>query len=206
MDFTYKEDDSFFTHVLPPATLFGSTIYNWFNENGSSRFRLIRDAETELSFMSLKQVDELYPGVKTFSIVINPWARMRYAYLAMLEAEKLGGHPLIDAFGFTAKTFEEFILTLPKINNNSEFWFTPTTPLIEWLEYEIDGKVRQVDYILRAESLDEDMKPIKDYFCSDKPLRPVREIPPYREYYTEEMKQIVAELFSEDIKRFNYTF
>lgn len=206
MSATFREDDSFFTYVLPPCTLYGSTIFHWFESNGASAFRLIRDNEVETSFMNLEQVDELYPGVKTFSIVVNPWARMRYAYLMLCELKVFAGHPLIDAFNFKAETFEQFILNLPNIQPTDTFWFTPTTPISKWLEYEADGNLRKVDYILKAETLDDDFKPIKDFFCSERPLELRRAIPDYREYYTEEMRQVVAELFKEDIERFDYKF
>jgi hypothetical protein len=205
---TYKDDDSFFTYVTPVGSAYGLfSIFKWFANAESAKFRLVRDPEIENYRLNLQQVDELYPGCKTFAIVMNPWRRVYRAYKFSHLAYELNdnlqrNNETIDAFALDRSTFETFVKQLPNSKATSKYWFTPITQQYEWLEY----TERTIDYVFKAETLDEDFKSIQEYFCNTTPLVFDEELPSYQEHYTEETKQIVSNLFAEDIKRFGYEF
>jgi hypothetical protein len=201
---TYKTDDSFFTAVFPPFVFYGTCIKFWFGENSTARFRYIRDEEVETEFWNNKQVQEIYPGIKTISIVVNPWARMRYAYIQLCNIKETGNYSYLDTLKLDS--FEEFINSLPTMQPTDEFWFTLATPMSKWFDYTEDGKEKTVDYILKDNTFIEDFKKIQDYFCTDIPLDLPKKLPSYKKFYNKQTKEIVATVFKEDIDRFNYKF
>ena len=46
----YKNDDSFFTTVLPPFVCFGWSVKSWLLDDDAAKFRYIRDYEIESEF------------------------------------------------------------------------------------------------------------------------------------------------------------
>ena len=97
---TYKNDDSFFTTVFPPFVFYGSSVKVWFAQDNTARFRSIRDSEIESEFWSVEQVQEVYPGIRTIGIVVNPWARMRYAYTQLCNMKEVGTDSYLELLKF----------------------------------------------------------------------------------------------------------
>jgi hypothetical protein len=203
MTLTYKTDSSFFMYVKPPGTYVGMNILRqWFHRSSSAKFRLIIDQELDDKFSSLKEIDGFYPGIKTFAVVVNPWARMKIIYDDLSRIDS----PISYLSRFS---FETFVLKLADFESdvNWAFDFSPLTPQSDWLEYtDIDGNVRTVDYILAAENLEEEFKVIQDYFLCHDPLNSPVVIPEYQNCYNDTTKNIIAKYFKKDIDRFNYTF
>jgi hypothetical protein len=205
MTVTYKTDDSFFTGIYPPFVYHGLSIKNWFANAGNARFRFIRDLDIENEFYNLKQISELYPEIKTIGIVLNPWARMRQAFVNFNELKAAGKTKysldveLLDKVELD--NFEKFINQLSEFPQDKNLWFNITTPLMAWLSCNNS----QTDYILRGEHLEEDFKPIQEYFCTEFPLvlKPNIE---YKEFYNTKTKKIISKLFKEDIETFGYKF
>jgi hypothetical protein len=200
MTLTYNNDSSFFIYVKAPGSYIGiKEIANWFEASAISRYRLIIDDELDSNYATIKQVDEYYPGVKSIGMVINPWARPVIAYHDLQQMD----HPLTD---IASGTFTEFINNLLKLKEEKTL-YSPLSPQIDWVEYvDADGNIHTADFIFKCETLDEDFKVIQEYFEIDTPLTWLHTIPEYRSYYTDETKQIIAELFKKDIERFNYEF
>jgi hypothetical protein len=206
MSLNYKNDDSFFMMVRPPFTIYGTAIKKWFDDNPQSRFRYIKDPETEKEFWNLKLIDETYPGVKSIMVMVNPWARMKYAYDTLLALSELENNDYdIDVSLFELESFDLFIKSLPNMTSSNLYWFDITTPLVDWLEYDVDGVTKQVDFIIRDTDMSEDFKPIQEYFMIDIPLASI-ELIDYKKAYAKETKDIVSKIFAEDIKRFKYKF
>ena len=206
---TYKNDDSFFTCLYAPGSLHRWTVRSWFEDVKYPMFRFIRDLDVEQQYLNLQQVHEIYPGISTITVVVNPWRRVSHAYNTMVNqklAEDRSRNIPANTFEFNIDNFESFVFNIPKAPADSKFWFTPTTPQVRWCEYEIDGAKETVTHILRDEHMIEDFKPIQDYFVSNTPLTLQEELPEYQEFYNSSTKQRVAEIFAEDIERFGYTF
>jgi len=201
---TYKTDDSFFTTVFPPFVYYGTCIKFWFANNSSAKFRYIRDTEVETEFWNLAQVDDMYPGIKTIGIVVNPWARMRYAYIQLCKMKEIGNDSYLELLQLNS--FDEFINSLPTMQPTDKFWFTLSTPMSKWFDYVADGELKTVDVILKDNTFTTDFKIFQNYFCTDTLLDLPKKLPSYKKFYNKQTKAIVADVFKEDIERFDYKF
>jgi len=199
---TYKTDNSFFTTVFPPFCYYGFAIKTWFMKNNNSKFRYIRDIEIEKEFWDVAQVQDIYPGIKTITIVLNPWARIRYAYIRLCEMKKNNDTSYLDLSTTDIGSFSDFVKRLPTMQTVNNFSFTLATPMSKW----IYNEQTSVDFILKDEALEEDFKPLQQYFCIDVPLDLPIKLPSYKQFYNKTTKEIVAKLFKEDIEKFNYVF
>jgi hypothetical protein len=197
MTATYKTDDSFFYVVAPMRCAYSPWfVYKWFFHDGVGRFRAVRDQEAEESKFTLADIEDLYPGVKSIGLVMDPWARAVYAYKEVIDPKKpeayrdrvKANYPGIDLSSFT-----KFIMSLTKF---------PMLPQRHWL-YNGD---KPVDYLLRVEHINEDFKPIQDYFCSTVPLGLKDYDIGYKSYFTKSTREIIQKIFAEDIDSFGYTF
>jgi hypothetical protein len=200
---TYKTDASFFSYIKPPGSYIGILeISRWFEKSIHSRYRLIIDNELDELYAGLNERDEFYPGIKTFAVVINPWARIKLVYddLHRIEHE-LSGH--------AQGTFTEFVNVLPTLSRDT-IWYNRyhmLSPQSSWLEYtQPDGSIKTVDYLFKAETLDTDFKVIQEYFENNNPLTWFNIIPKYKSHYTARTKKIVYDIFKEDIEKFGYKF
>lgn len=201
---TCKTDDSFFTTVFPPFVFYGTCVKFWFANSSTAKFRYIRDTEVETEFWGAGQVQDIYPGIKTISIVVNPWARMRYAYTQLCKMKETSNDLNLEVLQLNS--FEEFIDSLPSMQPTDNFWFTLATPMSKWFNYTQDGELKTVDYILRDRTLTEDFQTLQNYFCTDITIEVPKKLPNYKKFYNKKTKEIVATVFKEDIERFNYKF
>ena len=104
--------------------------------------------------------------------------------------------------------FDTFVKNLYKVREMKfNHWWNPLDQQMRWLEYQQeDGTMRTADYIFHVERLDEEFQVIQDYFDCYEPLQWWSPLPEYKEFYNDETKAIVADLFAEDIERLGYTF
>lgn len=204
MNLTYKTDDSFFTTVFPPFVFYGTCIKFWLAKNPVARFRYIRDTEIETEFWNTEQVQDIYPGIKTISIVVNPWARMRYAYTQLCKMKEIGNDIYLETLQLDS--FEEFINSLPTMQPADKYWFTLATPMSKWFDYLQNGESTTAEHILKDNTIAEDFRTLQDYFCTDTPLDLPKKLPSYKKFYNKQTKAIVADVFKEDIERFGYKF
>jgi hypothetical protein len=210
MTTNYKTDDSFFIGIYPPFIYHGLPVKKWFINSSIAKFRFIRDFEVENEFSNLKQVLELYPGIRTVGIVLNPWARMRQAFINFNEIKAAGNTKYVIDVNLLnlieLDDFNKFVIQLSNFPTDNQLWFNMITPLMEWLSCTTDdNNIITSDYILRGEHLVEDFKPIQDYFCSEVPLIPNPAIE-YKEFYNSNTKKIISKLFEQDIDQFKYKF
>lgn len=209
MTSTYKDDESFFATVFPPFIHYGFCVKNWFATSGISKFRFIRDEECEKQFWNLEQINTMYPGIKTVTIVVNPWARMKYAYDSLCYMKAHGDSTYFDPkllASLPLDKFNNFLASLPDMQPVDPFWFSLSTPLNRWIEYDDNGVTKQVDYILREGSLNEDFVPIQEFFCSPYILDAPNTTLPYKTDYTTKTKKLVEKIFQEEIEKFGHIF
>jgi hypothetical protein len=206
---TYLTDESFFTLIWISGLTepFSETLLKWSDDN-VAKFRFIHDPEAKdwLSNYNLAKAQEYYPGIKTVSVVVNPWARVLWLYESVTQIPD--GEA---AFKNELKlgSFEEFVNDLPNALKNSTnwpAWWFPSTPQSEWVKSKnTDGSIHRAEYVLRAENFAEDVKSLEAYFSM--PVPAVEFTPAeYQSHYNEQTKQIVADLFKDDIAWFGYTF
>jgi hypothetical protein len=189
-----------------PGDFHRDAVLKWFEKSSQAKFRFIRDNEIETDYLNLQQIDEIYPGIKTVSVVTNPWLRIVRAYKTIQDLKTETRKIPATVFDFNVDSFEDFVCNLKNTSTTNKYWFTPTTPQKRWLEYSTEEGTRTVDYILKSETIDQDFKIIQDYFCTDVPLTEKDKIPAYRKYYKKKTQEIIADIFAEDIEYFNYKF
>ena len=198
---TYLNDDSFFTYIAIPGQFGNISLLNWFSTSSVARFRIIQDDEADADFLNLKERLDLYPGIATYSVVMNPWARAFFCYQQLTACRDQNiENPFIKYFDLSS--FENFVMSWPteKFENTQ---FTLDTAQIDWL---VDG-AQTVDHIFQAETLTEDFQVIQKYFTQeDHPLTIVETYPDYRDKFTAPMKEKINQLFKKDIEHFGYEF
>jgi hypothetical protein len=202
---TFKTDDSFFTVVMPtrcPIRFWD--VFKWVEEDANAKFRFIRDFEIEQGRLPLREVEEIYPGVKTIGIVVNPWARAAWSYAMSIDPPE--GYPGVEQIqkqfeGLDFSSFDTYISSILHCTSISNKYH-PTVTQSSWLTH---GE-KNVDFLLRAETVNQDFKQIQDYFCTDRSLGVEDFNFDYRPYYSEISKGIIEQIFIEDINRYGYTF
>jgi hypothetical protein len=202
---TFKNDESFFTVIMPVRTPVRFwDIYKWVELDSNAKFRFIRDFEIEQDRLTAKEVEEIYPGVKTIGIVTNPWARVAWSYAVTLDPPS--GYPGVSDIksrfeGIDFTTFETYVDTMQTCKDVKGSYH-PTDLQSRWLEYDN----RSVDFLLKAESINEDFKIVQDYFCTARSLEIENFNFNYKPYYTDRSKIIVENIFAYDIEKYGYSF
>ena len=134
----------------------------------------------------------------TFTVVRNPWDRVvsAYHYLFYTKKETIF-QSYIDK---GIPSFEKFIKNLGTVTTE-KVWFNGLNSQCDWIR-------SGVDIILRFENLEEDFKQIQKITNDFRPLPHLNksEHRQYREYFTDETREIVEQAFKEDIDRFGYEF
>jgi hypothetical protein len=178
-------DDIIFVHI-PKAS--GTSISNWFG-NGE-QFIGHPKLETLLDMVSGKPF--------TFTVVRNPWDRAVSAYHYLFHTQKdTNFQEYIDK---GVPTFDEFIKNLKTVKVD-EVWFDGTTQQGEWFK-------SGVDLVIKFENLNEEFKVIQDMLGDHRPLPHCNksEHGNYRDYFTDETRDIIEKLFIHDIHTFKYSF
>ena len=138
---------------------------------------------------------------QAFAIVRNPWSRTvsRYTFSMKHRDVLLPKRP-------ADYTFEEFLDERYIWNGIPYLWLRASRSWYQQLEYVVDDNKTLKCDILRFEHFNED---VSKYF-NHKNIIPVVNTSDnkkdYREYYTNETKQIIEEWYSEDIDFFGFTF
>lgn len=201
----YRESDDLFTDINFPAQYGLDCIRFWVSRGSHSSMRYIYDEMANLEYLNIKQKLELYPGVKTFSCVINPYQRMAFVFTELkikLENNIENNDELAKLVDL--ESFDSFLISIPK-ETLPNFWFSLITPQKQWL---IQDNYK-TDYIFRFEKLEEELAVFQEYFYDDTPL--IRLKPhlldiDYKSFYNSKTKKIIENYFKEDLEYFGYKF
>ena len=137
----------------------------------------------------------------TFTFVRNPFDRLVSGYLFTLNKKNDNKEFYTDITNEKYKDFNDFI-----INCNHETLITILRfePQVNWI------RGYKYNFIGRFENLEEDLKTLQyqlDLEIKNLPLiNNTINRKPYWEYYTEESKEIVENLYKDDLMFFNYKF
>ena len=103
---------------------------------------------------------------------------------------------------YKGKTFEHFIQDIYEEKDEKMRYISQ----VKWMMDE--DKHIEVDYIGRFETLEESWSVVQDKLGIDIPIghRYQTSVQDYREKYTDEMRDMIAEAHAADIEKFNYKF
>ncbi|BBG65157.1 alpha-2,3-sialyltransferase [Hydrogenimonas sp.] len=202
-DNTYKrfdETQSIFIHIPKAAGI--STIKSLYGERANG---IGHRPYTHFIFV---YGEKAYNRYFKFSFVRNPWDRLYSAYKFL----KKGGISEPDViFNETTlinyDTFESFVMEWVNAENvQTYFHFIPQYQFIYSPEFEL-----MVDFVGRFENLNEDYEKIREKIGTGEHLKHLNKTKDkkendYREVYTPEMAEKVAEVYKKDIELFGYSF
>ncbi len=215
---TYKTDDSFFIVLAPQESSYSSwPVQRWLSQTDSAKFRLIKDEEVDADRLTLEQVQDIYPGIASIGVTINPWARVVQKFWALSRLSKAGKElaktlfPSVDLTDFESLMNTAFadtsIMENELIQNQYVHIFFPQ---LKWLSYDTPEGKKYCDFIIRGEHAEKDVKSLVNYFMIDeKKIDPINFNKPvieYKSYYSTKSKKIIAKYFAEDIDYFKYKF
>ena len=150
---------------------------------------------------------KVFDSYYKFAFVRNPWDRLASAYLFMKgggahEKDRLWSEKTLSQYD----SFENFILNgLQKEEVQAWPHFCPQVHFLRGQ----NGKI-ELDYIGRFETLQKDFDHIRDHLGLSGDLLYVNKTKTKREsyqtYYSNELRDIAAEVYKEDIELFDYKF
>lgn len=176
----------------------GTSISSWLRKN-------VNGTKGSVKHSGMQHITEEWPDVvnpKTFAVVRNPWARMvsLYHFSGMKCKQKIdkGKGDYVTQYEQYLKGFEYWLYNGLDYKSN---WFTYKQTQSIWIP-------QDPTWLLRLENIKEDFKSIQNFTnCFvDLPKENTSKHNHYSEYYNTSTKNYVGDLFSKDVKRFNYDF
>jgi chondroitin 4-sulfotransferase 11 len=151
----------------------------------------------------LGTVKDHYPSAKTMTVVRNPWQRV---YSLYRKVSKEGywldwnNMTLLDL-----KPINEWVADYCNPDIPFEFprWFNRFTNQIDFIHVNDEW----VDYICRAEDLEQDFKKIKEYLNCDIPLPDISGYDhwEFKKYFSDQSIKLIANVHQRDIDYFKYS-
>ena len=135
--------------------------------------------------------EELYGSLFKFSCVRNPWQRAISAYFSRHRGEVV----------WNRQEFMNLVRTMKPVAAFLSASETEVQPLAE--------AVRNVDFLMRFESLEADFRVVCERIgipFQPLPVRNQSKREDYRGYYDDETQELVRTLFREEIELFGYEF
>jgi chondroitin 4-sulfotransferase 11 len=167
----------------------------------------LNDSDTwMINHPNLKTVKLYYPDAKSLSVVRNPWQRI-YSFYTIVTTDLYWDGWSSEHFE-TEKDFNKWIAAYadPEVDFQFPRWFDRFTNMYEFL---IDDDGNYADFILKAETLEEDFKQVQDYLGLDQPLPNITEFQnhyEYRNYYSSESAEVIRKMFEKDCELFKYVY
>ena len=201
MSLVLEQRHLLFLHIEKNA---GTSITNWmddFASKNNDKTYLIHHRHIEW-----KKLPSPYNTYWTFCVVRNPWSRLvsRYNYDVSPDLQK-----------YLAGEGDYFLRVYNKLQKGFDYWIKNdvyTLPLIEhrmkWQnQCEIIEGCKNI-HILRYENINEDFKLLQNKLKWNKPLPHANATVEcdYKKYYNDELINIVADHYKQDIKEFGFTF
>jgi hypothetical protein len=149
----------------------------------------------------------IYDNYYKFAFARNPWDRLASAYLFMKsggahEKDRLWSEKMLTIY----ESFDSFVKNgLQK--DEVQAW-PHFRPQVDFLRGQ-NGRI-ELDFIGRFENLRDDFNQIRDHLGLSAELLFINKTKtkrePYQTYYSDELREIAANVYKEDIEVFNYKF
>lgn len=154
-------------------------------------------------------VNQLDSNLRFFSIVRNPWSRTASRYMfARQTANKWPTDDPRRLFVANA-TFERFVRERPLLpipEHPGQPWMGPLSSWFNQLEWIVDERGNVACDCLRLEHLERDLSEYFGIPLSIPRRNVTQETYDYRSMYTDELIEIVADIFRDDIEYFGFDF
>jgi hypothetical protein len=177
----------------------GTSILSWLIDNKGDSKHVAWETHPKLSEVRL-----VNPNNFSFTVVRNPWDRMVSSYHYMKNISLKEGSSWLKLNNITEEnfpTFDTWVNNISQYATPDTYWFGPHTSQVEWIDCNID-------LILRYENLSTDFEWLQRTFNTSASLPHIYNSgrTNYRDYYTDETRQIVAQLNAEDIDTWKYQY
>ena len=187
-----------YVHVPRTGMAMKKIISDWLKPN----FNVTDTDAWMIDHPHLGMVKDYYPNAKTMSVVRNPWQRV---YSLYQKVSKEGywldwnDQTLLDL-----KPINEWVADYcnPEVEFNFPRWFTRFTNQLDFV-YVND---EHVDFVCKAESLEQDFKKVKEYLNCDIPLPDIIGYNhyEYKLHFNDASIKSIARLHERDINYFKY--
>lgn len=188
-----------YVHVPRTGMAMKKIISDWLKPN----FKVIDDEPWMIDHPHLGMVKDYYPNAKTMSVIRNPWQRV-YSLYRKVSTEGYwldwNNMTLLDL-----KPINEWVADYCNPNVPFEFprWFNRFTNQIDFIHVNDE----RVDYVCKAEILEQDFKKIKEYLNCDIPLPNIDGYDhwEFKKYFNDTSIKSIAKLHERDIDYFEYS-
>jgi len=180
------EHELTFVHIPKSA---GSSVVRWLKTK--FQHELIK------GHPSLTMIKEHWPVTRSFAVVRNPWERMVSAYFYL----KQYGFYWEDNNITSVEQFPSWNEFIDRMDYNTKSWNSLTTNQCDWI-------TGGVDYLFKAETLNQEFVLIQDLLNQNDPLPYINtsEHDDYRSYYSDLQKAKIGQVFEQDIDLYKYSF
>lgn len=187
-----------YVHVPRTGMAMKKIIREWLQPN----FEVTNSKPWMIDHPNLQMVREHLPTGKTMTVIRNPWQRV-YSLYRKVSTEGYwldwNGQTLLDL-----KPINEWVADYcnPEVPFTFPRWFTRFTNQVDFINYDNNW----VDFICKAENLEQDFKQIKDYLNCDIPLPDISgyDHNEYKLYFNDDSIKSIAKLHVRDIDYFDY--
>ena len=173
-------------------------ISDWIKPN----FKVTDTDNWMIDHPHLGMVKDYYPYAKTMSVVRNPWQRVFSLYQKVsTEGYWLdwNNQTLLDL-----KPINEWVADYcnPEIEFNFPRWFTRFTNQIDFVKVNDEW----VDFICKAENLEQDFEKVKKYLNCNTPLPDISGYDhwEFQNYFNNASIKAIAKIYERDINYFEY--
>lgn len=156
-------------------------------------------------FKKYKKILSLYDIDNTFkfTIVRNPWDRVVSGFMYLMKLKEIN---------YTVSGFKDFIKSLNKDKDSDEILFPGDNVVLKHLNTQFNRAYFNdkcfVDFIGKLENIKKDWDYISNIINCSSNLSHINKTNHhhYRDYYDEECKQIIYNIYEKDIELFKYKF
>ena len=188
-----------YVHVPRTGMAMKTIISDWLKPN----FNITDTEPWMIDHPHLGMVKEHYPYAKTMSVVRNPWQRV-YSLYRKVSTEGYwldwNNQTLLDL-----KPINEWVEDYcnPEIKFNFPRWFTRFTNQIDFIHVNNE----YVDFVCRAESLENDFEKVKFYLNCDIPLPCISGYDhwEFKNYFNDRSIQLIKKVHERDVDFFKYS-
>ena len=188
-----------YVHVPRTGMAMKKIISDWLKTN----FK-VNDTDTwMIDHPHLGMVKEYYPYAKTMSVVRNPWQRV-YSLYRKVSTEGYwldwNNQTLLDL-----KPINEWVTDYcnPEIEFNFPRWFTRFTNQIDFIRVNDE----HVDFVCKAENLEQDFKKVKEYLNCNIALPDISGYDhwEFKKYFNDASISAIKKVHERDVDFFKYS-